>query len=118
MFYIIILYLSVVFGNVIGNVFFKIGSRAIPTIGTVPFTEVVGAILNKWFFLGIFGFVLSFPAFMLLLTRQKISIVYPIVTGLTFVIISLVSVFYLKESLSAAQIVGIFVIFLGLTMLA
>lgn len=118
MLYIILLYLSVVAGNVIGNVFFKIGTKMMPAIGTVPFIEVAGALLNKWFFLGILGYALSLPAFMLLLTRQKISIVYPIVTGLTFVIISLVSVFYLKESLNATQIVGIFVIFLGLTMLA
>ncbi len=118
MLYTIGLYLIIALGNIAGNIFFKLGADKMPVIGTAPFGQVAKALLNGWFFLGLLGFALSFPALVLLLTRQKISLAYPIVTGLTFTAVVLISALFLRESLTAVQIAGILVVFIGLVMLA
>jgi multidrug transporter EmrE-like cation transporter len=108
----------VVCGNVVGNIFFKIGTGKMPVIGSVPFGESARSVLSVWFFLGVLGYALSFPTFVLLLTRQGISLAYPIVTGLTFTAIALISTIFLHESLTVVQIIGTVVVFIGLALLA
>jgi len=113
----VLLFVIIVASNVIGNVFFKIGARSMPVLGSVPFVEFMKALANRWFFIGVLGFALSFPAFVMLLNRQKLSVVYPIVTAVTFISIALASVIWLKEDLSVIQFVGIFVIITGIALL-
>ena len=85
-------------------------------IGVAPFSEVFKSVFNKWFLIGVLAFAVSFPTFVMLISRQKISIAYPVITGWGFLFITLVGVFWLKEDISAIQIIGICVIFIGLVL--
>ena len=118
MFITILLYIITITLNVIANIAFKIGTKSMAVIGVAPFTEVLRSILTKWFLIGIIGFAISFPTFVLLISRQKISIAYPIITGWGFLFITLIGVLWLKEAISITQIIGIAVIFIGLFLMA
>jgi len=116
MFITILLYIITVVVNVVANISFKIGTKSMAVIGVAPFSEVFKSVFNKWFLIGVLAFAVSFPTFVMLISRQKISIAYPVITGWGFLFITLVGVFWLKEDISAIQIIGICVIFIGLVL--
>ena len=113
-----LLFVLTVVCNVVGNVCFKMAARMTATFGSVPFWEFLKSAMNKCFFIGVLGFALSFPSFLALLSRQKLSLVYPILLAVTFVCITLISVFGFKEDLTVTQYIGIFIIITGIALLA
>ena len=114
----ILLYAAVIALNVIANVFLKIAAQNLPAFGSAPFFEILKAVANRWFIIGLLGFVFAFPAFVMLLNRQKLSVASPIVMAAVFLCVALASIIWLKESLSAMQLAGIFVIVAGVALLS
>ena len=63
--------------------------------------------------LGMLLYVCSFLLFVFIVPRFNLSYIYPLAAGILYVIITLISVLYLKEKLTAWQISGMFMILLG-----
>jgi|GEM_PF-3354067 multidrug transporter EmrE-like cation transporter len=112
----IILYFIVIFTNILGNYFYKILSKTI-ALEQMSISLVSKLILNKWFFLGTLSFAVAMPSLVLLLARQKISVAYPIITGVVFLVVAVCGAIFFKEHLSFIQLVGIFTILLGLILM-
>ncbi|MCX6790660.1 MAG: SMR family transporter [Candidatus Gribaldobacteria bacterium] len=66
---------------------------------------------------GLTFFGLAFFFWILTLSKIKLSIAYPISTALNLSLVTLFSCFIFRENLSAIQIVGIFVIMVGIFLL-
>lgn len=72
---------------------------------------------NWLLLLGMCVYVLSFLASLLVMKRMDLSLYYPISAGLVYIIVCLVSVLVLKEKLSAMQLAGMAVIFVGIILM-
>lgn len=72
---------------------------------------------NIWLIGGLFLFGISFLLWLFVLSRLKLSVAYPISTSLSFIFIALFSWLFLKEQLVPVQILGIFIILLGIFLL-
>lgn len=105
-----------IFLNALANVLIKIGVmgkgikvniKVLITLITTP--AIVGGILSFVLALGAYGYVLS---------KMNLSIAYPIMTSIGFMIVTLASCLILKESITPIQVVGFLVILSGVWMVA
>jgi multidrug transporter EmrE-like cation transporter len=67
---------------------------------------------------GILCFVLTLVAYSYVLSRMNLSIAYPLMTGLGFIIISVASVILFKEQIGAVQMLGYGLIIFGVWLVA
>ena len=69
----------------------------------------------------IIGFILYIGSFLIytfyIIKQFDLSYIFPIVTGITQILVILASVFVLKESINIYGIIGIFTIIAGITLL-
>ncbi len=69
----------------------------------------------------IIGFILYIGSFLIytfyIIKQFDLSYIFPIITGITQILVILASVFVLKESINIYGIVGIFTIIVGITLL-
>jgi multidrug transporter EmrE-like cation transporter len=104
---------------VISQFLFK---KGMAVIGSVNFS-----LINFWFliksvfkspyiFIGLIFYGVGFILWLFVLSKLKLSIVYPF-TALNIVLITLISHFFLKESISILQIVSIVLICTGIVLL-
>jgi multidrug transporter EmrE-like cation transporter len=75
-------------------------------------------ILNYIVLLGIAFFSIALVSYSYVLSHIQLSIAYPIMTSLGFVIVIVTSLLYLNENLTMIQILGIFSIILGVWLVA
>lgn len=80
--------------------------------GRAPGPSVPGALLAT----GAALYVASFLLWMLILSRNELSVVYPMMVGLTLVSTTVAAWAILGEQLSPVRIVGIAVIFAGVAL--
>jgi multidrug transporter EmrE-like cation transporter len=73
---------------------------------------------NIWLASGLLLFGVSFLFWLFVISRVKLSMVYPISTSLNFILITFFSWLFLREQLSLAQFFGIMVIIAGIFILA
>jgi multidrug transporter EmrE-like cation transporter len=105
-----------IFLNALANILIKIGvigkSRQ---LSIDMFNELITtpAILG-----GVLSFILALVAYGYVLSRMNLSIAYPLMTSIGFVIITLASRFILKEPINPIQIAGFLFILLGVWMVA
>lgn len=85
----------------------KINLRMIIEVITTP--AIVGGILS---------FVLALVAYGYVLTKMNLSIAYPIMTSMGFMIVILASWLFLKESITLIQAVRFLLILSGVWMVA
>jgi uncharacterized membrane protein len=85
----------------IAQYFLKSGANSLPS-------------LTFSLFFGFFLYVLAMPLLVLSLIFGEISYVYPVL-ALSFIFVSLISVFFFHESLSFVNWLGIIFIFLGVS---
>lgn len=111
------LYLFIVLSilsNVAANISLKIGATRLKGLSwQQPLGSFWKIITDIPLVAGAFLFVFSFVCYLYLLSRVNLSTIYPITTSLSLVLVTLVSMFYLHESLRWLQIVGIVLIVLG-----
>ena len=77
---------------------------------------VIEAIKNLPIMAGLALHGISFFLYVYILTKLQLNIFYPVATGASLVLITVFSVFLLKESLNVAQVCGIFIIMGGIVL--
>ena len=103
--------------NALANIFMKVAMRdQESTTGILPM--VTQALTNPVLFLGIVSFGLALVAYCYVLSKVNLSIAYPLMTSLGFLIVILVSWLYLGETITKIQIVGFSLIIAGVWMVA
>ena len=107
--------------NASANILMKLGAERLEgtDLGSLSLIEKGLALASNWqLMLGLILFASNVAFYVLALKNINLSIAYPIMTSGGFLIISLFSVYYLREHLSPIQIGGIAMIALGIAMLA
>ena len=78
------------------------------------FAIVLEPLRNPYIFSGLVLHGVSFFLYIFILSRLRLNVVYPVSTGATIVLISVLSVVLLAEPLNAIQAVGILTIIVGI----
>ncbi len=103
-----------ILSNALANITLKIGASKLAGLSwQQPWQSFLKIIADIPLVAGAVFFVFSFACYIYILNQANVSLVYPILTSLALVLITLISVFYLHESLRIIQIIGIAVIILG-----
>ena len=97
--------------NATANILMKVGMVKLGKQQGLP-TLALKAATSPIIILGIFCFVGALALYMFILQRMNLSIAYPIMTSLGYMIVILVSWLFLKENLHAVQVLG-FVMMIG-----
>lgn len=74
-------------------------------------------LLNPWIILGLGMFGISFFLMAAALSRTDLTLAYPMMSGLVYLILLFVGFFIFKEKITVVRIMGIGAILLGITML-
>lgn len=112
----LIVTLAIIVGA-LGNFLIKIGSKSLPTSG-INGEALLKIITNIPLLFGIVCLFASFPFYSMTLQRLNLSIAFPLVQNITFAILLLLSYFFLRESLTLANFLGIVLIMVGLILAA
>jgi multidrug transporter EmrE-like cation transporter len=98
--------------SVTGLILLKIGSPALSRalagqVGWVPLLQLgTGALL----------YIGAFAVWVVILSRIELSIAYPVAVGLTLVFLSIGSTLVLNEAIATVRLLGIALIFAGITL--
>ena len=112
----IILILAITF-NAVANILMKVGMlREKP--GTSLVDLLLNMLLNPVLIVGIICFALGLAAYCFVLTKLNLSVAYPIMTSVGYVIVIIASWLFLKETITLIQIVGFTFIIAGVWMVA
>lgn len=109
--------LIAILAGAIGNTLVKVGSAQVPPFSLEP-SVILKLISNPALMGGVFLLVASFPLYAAALQRLPLSTAFPLITSLTFVIAALLSWFFLKESLTLTNILGILLLIASLWLIA
>lgn len=105
--------------NAAANVLMRVGARNMPALEGLSLIDKGLAVAGNWaLVLGLIFFASNVLFYILALRKINISVAYPIMTAGGLLIISVVSWFALGERLTNLQIGGIFVIAVGIAMIA
>lgn len=96
----------------IGNFLIKVSSKDIPQ--TLNIDTLAKMFTSPTLLIGILFLVGSFPIYALVLQRLPLSFGFPLVQNLAFVLLLLLSFFFLKEQLTFVNYLGIILIIAGL----
>jgi len=103
--------------NALANILMKVAMRKQDkTIEVIKM--ITQSLSNPILFLGILFFVLALVAYCYVLSRLNLSIAYPIMTSLGFLIVILASWLFLGEAITKIQIIGFICIIAGVWMVA
>jgi len=72
---------------------------------------------SHYLWLALLSFSLNFVFYTLALSKINLSIAYPVMAGGGFFVITLFSIFHLKEPIHKRQLFGIFVLTLGIILI-
>jgi len=112
----IILVLAIIF-NAIANILMKVGMlKEKQSTNLIGF--IISMTLNPILLGGIICFALGLAAYCYVLTKLNLSIAYPIMTSLGYVIVIIASWLFLKETITLVQIAGFGFIIAGVWMVA
>jgi len=117
-FYYIFLVVSVV-SNSLAVFFMKLGSAKLKLGEGQKFLDLaLSMATNTRLIIGIIFFGISFVFSVLMYSKLNVNVVYPIYVGMTFFLISLFSIFYLSEKFTLLQVIGYFVIIIGIVLIS
>ena len=115
---IILFFLGNIVFNSTGNVLMKTGMNKTDGINLHGISGIInGIIFNPALMTGIFSYVASLAFYILVLKEIDLSIAYPISVSCTIIVVTVVSSFLLKETISINQIIGGAIIALGIFVL-
>jgi multidrug transporter EmrE-like cation transporter len=112
----VILGLAIIF-NAMANILMKIGMLKVD-INSNIFSIASKSIIQPTIPLGIISFISALVCYLYVLSKVNLSIAYPIMTSMGFLIVILASWALLKESITWVQIAGFVFIILGVWMAA
>ncbi|WP_437592281.1 DMT family transporter [Sorangium sp. So ce1000] len=105
--------------NATANILMKLASRRVPSMEGLSLVEKgVALATNTHLVLGLVLFASNILFYVLALKRINLSIAYPIMSSGGFLLISVFSVYFLRETLTTLQIGGIVLIAAGIALLA
>lgn len=98
--------------NAFANIFFKVSAQHgfVPLEGLHPLLFLKENIILV---IGVSLFAMSTVSYFLTLRSLPVSVVYPVIVGMSFVITNLIAYYYLNERIIGLQIVGYVFIVLG-----
>ena len=91
------------------------GDTSIVSSGLI--TGILKILLNPWIIIGLGMFGVSFFFMTAALSRTDLTLAYPMMSGLVYIILLFVGFFIFKEKITVLRIMGIGAILLGITML-
>lgn len=100
----------------VGSIFLKIGSKKIDYEEGLVYA-IIGALRCWELYLGIIGYFLSLVIWIYLLKKIDLSYLQPIFS-LIYLITPIFAFFFLKENISLLRIIGIFIITIGVVIVA
>jgi len=112
----IVLGLAIIF-NAMANILMKMGMLRVDSNSDI-FSMASQSIAEPVIPLGIISFILALICYLYVLSKLNLSIAYPMMTSLGFLIVILASWAFLKESITTIQVVGFVFIILGVWMAA
>ncbi|WP_437745551.1 SMR family transporter [Sorangium sp. So ce302] len=105
--------------NATANILMKLASRRVTSMEGLSLVEKgLALVKNYHLVLGLVLFASNILFYVLALKRINLSIAYPIMSSGGFLLISVFSVYFLHETLTALQIGGIVLIAAGIALLA
>lgn len=116
--HVIFLIMALVF-NAMANILMKVASSRGGLAENASITDKLSVIYLSWPFIGglcLFG--LNLLCYTFALSRMNLSVAYPIMVGVGFTIIGIASCLVFHERLSALQMMGLFLILIGVTLVA
>lgn len=113
----VLLFLALV-SNAVANIFIKLGSEQFSNGLRQLFQEPWLVFSNYYFFGGVFFFALALVLYAQVLAKMSLSVAYPIMTSLGFVIVVGFSVLVLHETLQWWQWVGLLSVLFGVVLLS
>lgn len=113
--YIILLFAIIC--NACANILIKIGMMKFEMPSSI-FGLIKRVVLNPAIISGIFLFILALGAYAYILSKLNLSIAYPIMTSLGYMIVILISWLFLHETITFIQTVGFILIILGVWFVA
>ncbi len=103
--------------NAVANILMKVGMlKQAETRGVIEMARA--AAVNPAVLLGLVSFALALAAYLYVLSKVNLSIAYPIMTSLGYVIVIVVSWALLNENIAKIQILGFVFIIAGVWMVA
>ena len=84
---------------------------------TLQSLNLIQTFLQIKFIIGFFLYACGFLLWMLILSKFKLNVAFPIATSLFFIVSGLGSCFILKESFTFIHVVGIFVCLVGILLI-
>jgi multidrug transporter EmrE-like cation transporter len=102
--------------NALANILIKVG--VMDKGGKFTIEMVTKVITSPTIVGGIVSFVFALVAYGYVLTRMNLSIAYPLMTSIGFIIVTLTSWLFLKESITPVQTIGLLFILSGVWMVA
>jgi multidrug transporter EmrE-like cation transporter len=105
--------------NAAANILMKLGSGQLNLVKGESLLVMAPKLLTNYFLMfGIFLFALNIVFYIIALSKIDLFIAYPIMTAGGFLLITLFSFFYLKESITLPQLMGIILVAIGITLIA
>jgi drug/metabolite transporter (DMT)-like permease len=83
----------------------------------VSFTDIIMLLKNKGVVLGGLGYVAGLVLYLVALSGHDLSLVFPIFAS-SFIFVTLFSRIFLKERITILRAMGVFLIFVGITIVA
>ncbi len=103
--------------NALANILMKIGALK-PDEMTKKTDVIWNMLTNPVIIAGVISFGLALAAYNYVLTKTNLSVAYPIMTSLGYVIVILISWLFLKETITLVQCFGFICIIAGVWMVA
>lgn len=105
--------------NAAANILIKLGMKDAPDLQSVSLGVYFSHFITNIYVLsGIVSFGLALLTYSYVLSKINLSVAYPIMTSVGFIIVVLFSVLYLSERLIPLQILGIVLIIAGVWLVA
>jgi len=112
-----VLFLAVLL-NSAANILLKAGTRKLESIESFHPNIIWKFLTNGYFVAGVFCFGLALISYSLALTKFELSVAYPIMTGVGFVIVGITSYVWFREQIGTIGIAGIVFITIGIILVA
>ncbi|MFH1729061.1 MAG: EamA family transporter [Pseudomonadota bacterium] len=105
--------------NATANILIKLGMMKLDAIKLAPFDFLrYLSYINLTIVAGIAMFALALVSYAYVLSKMNLSIAYPVMTSLGFVIVIAFSATFLKETITFIQLIGFASIILGVWLVA
>jgi len=111
----ILLMIFYVFLSVSGLILYKLGSNSSQI--EVIAKEILSLKISFISIIGIFCYISSFIFFLILLSRNALSFLLPVITAIIYILVLIASVIILKEKVTLISLLGSLLIIIGVMLI-